>query len=40
VFVVRGPRGEVLIPGVEDVVLEVNIAGGRMVIEPIPGLLD
>ena len=40
VFVVRGARGEVLIPGVDDVVREVDIAGGRMVIEPIPGLLD
>lgn len=40
VFVVRGPRGEVLIPGIDDVVVEVDIPGGRMVIEPLPGLLD
>jgi 16S rRNA processing protein RimM len=40
VFVVRGPRGELLIPGIEDVVQEVDIAAGRMVIEPVPGLLD
>jgi 16S rRNA processing protein RimM len=40
VFVVRGKRGEVLIPSVEDVVPEVDIAGRRMVVEPVPGLLD
>jgi 16S rRNA processing protein RimM len=40
VFVVRGGPKEVLIPGVDDVVVEVDIAGGRMVIEPLPGLLD
>jgi 16S rRNA processing protein RimM len=40
VFVVRGPRGELLIPAIEDVVREVDVEGGRMVIEPIPGLLD
>jgi len=39
VFVVRGPRGELLIPGIEDVVREVDVEGCRMVIEPIPGLL-
>ena len=40
VFVVRNRKREVLIPGIEDVVQEVDIAGGRMVIEPLPGLLD
>jgi 16S rRNA processing protein RimM len=40
VFVVRGPRGELLIPAIEDVVREVDVEGGRMVIDPIPGLLD
>lgn len=39
VFVVRGPRGEVLVPGIEDVVQEVDVTAGRMVIEPVPGLL-
>ena len=40
VFVVRGPRRELLIPAIEDVVREVDVGGGRMVIEPIPGLLS
>ncbi len=39
VFVVRGPRGELLIPAIEDVVREVDLAAGQLVIEPIPGLL-
>jgi len=39
VFVVRGPRGELLIPAIEDVVQEVDVKGGRMLIEPILGLL-
>jgi 16S rRNA processing protein RimM len=38
VFVVRGPRGEILLPAVEDVVRQVDIANGRMVVELLPGL--
>ena len=40
VFVVRGPRGELLIPAIDDVVQKVDITTSRMLIEPIPGLLD
>lgn len=40
VYVVRGPRGEVLIPAVEDVVRELDLTARRMVIVPIPGLLE
>jgi len=40
VYVTRGPRGEVLIPALEDVVLEVDVEGGRMVVRLPPGLLD
>jgi len=39
VFVVRGPRGEILIPSVDEFVQEVDIEGGRMLVEVIPGLL-
>ena len=39
VFVVRGPRGELLIPAIDDVVQEIDIAAARMLIAPIPGLL-
>jgi 16S rRNA processing protein RimM len=40
VCVVRRERGEVLIPYVPDIVREVDLEAGRLVIEPIPGLLD
>ncbi len=39
VYVVRGPRGEVLLPGVDDVVLELDIESRRMVVRLLPGLL-
>ena len=39
VYVVQGPRGEVLIPAIEDVVKSVNIPGGRMVVEPMEGMV-
>jgi 16S rRNA processing protein RimM len=40
VFIIDGPGGELLVPDIPDVVLEVNVAGGRIVIRPLPGLLD
>ncbi|MCS7179492.1 MAG: ribosome maturation factor RimM [Anaerolineae bacterium] len=40
VYVVQGPRGEVLIPAVEDVVRELDLTARRMVIFPMPGLLE
>jgi 16S rRNA processing protein RimM len=40
VWVVRGERGELLIPIIADVVREIDRAGRRVVIEPMPGLLD
>jgi 16S rRNA processing protein RimM len=40
VYVVRGSRGEVLIPAIEDVVREVDVDAGRIVVELIPGLVD
>ncbi|WP_374687386.1 ribosome maturation factor RimM [Promineifilum sp.] len=39
VFIVQGPKGELLIPDIPDVVQDVDIAGGRLVIRPLPGLL-
>lgn len=38
VFVVRGERGELLLPAVEDVVRDVDIGGGRLVVRLLPGL--
>jgi 16S rRNA processing protein RimM len=34
VYVVRGGRRELLIPAIEDVVKEVDLKGGRVVVEP------
>lgn len=39
VYVVRGERGEVLIPAIEDVVRKIDLEGGRLIIRPIEGLL-
>lgn len=39
VFVVQGPRGEVLLPDIADVVKEIDFDNGRILIDPLPGLL-
>jgi 16S rRNA processing protein RimM len=39
VFVVRGPRGEILVPAIEDIVQSVDIEAGVVTIEVVPGLL-
>jgi 16S rRNA processing protein RimM len=39
VYVVRGERGEILVPAIKDVVKEIDPAAGRMLIEPLPGML-
>jgi len=40
IYVVNGNRGEILIPAIEDVVKSIDLERGRMVIEPIKGLLS
>jgi len=40
IYVVNGDRGEILIPAIEDVVKSIDLEQGRMVIEPIKGLLS
>ena len=40
VLVVRGPGGEQLIPVIADVVRTIDRPGRRIVIAPLPGLLD
>ncbi len=40
VFVVRGPRGEVLLPAIEDVILELDTEKGHMKIHLLPGMLE
>jgi 16S rRNA processing protein RimM len=39
VYIVTGKQQEFLIPAIDDVVKEVDLAQGRLVIEPIEGLL-
>lgn len=39
VFVVQGPRGEVLLPNIGEVVQEVDVDGGRMIVHLLEGLL-
>ena len=38
VFVVQGPRGEALVPAVDEIVRAVDIAGSVVTIEDVPGL--
>jgi len=39
-YVVHGTQGEILIPAIEDVVKSIDLNEGRIVIEPIEGLLS
>jgi 16S rRNA processing protein RimM len=39
VWVARCPAGEYLIPAVDAFVLDIDLAAGRVVIDPVPGLL-
>ncbi len=39
VYVVRGPQGEVLLPAIDDVILDLDLESKRMVVHLIPGLL-
>jgi 16S rRNA processing protein RimM len=39
VYVVTGPRGEVLVPAIASVVIKIDIKSGRIVIRPMPGML-
>ncbi len=39
-YIVRGTRGEILIPAIEDVVQSIDLNKGIITIEPIEGLLE
>jgi 16S rRNA processing protein RimM len=39
VYLVQGEKGEILVPAVEDVVLEIDLAGGRLTVELMEGLI-
>jgi 16S rRNA processing protein RimM len=40
VYVAQGPRGEVLIPAIADVVLKIDVKGGVITVRPLPGMLE
>jgi 16S rRNA processing protein RimM len=40
VFIVRGPLGEILLPATKEVVREVDVASGTMIVQPLPGMVD
>ncbi len=39
VYVIHGPRGEILLPAIKDVVLSMNISARRMTVHLLPGLV-
>lgn len=40
VYVVHGPRGEILLPDTEEVIQEVDFNNGRMIVHLLPGLIE
>jgi len=40
VFVVRGPRGEILLPVIDDVIRTVDPEAGRVTVHLLPGLVE
>jgi 16S rRNA processing protein RimM len=38
VYIVRGPRGEVLLPAVDELVLDLDVESRRMVVRLLPGM--
>ncbi|MGB5931603.1 MAG: ribosome maturation factor RimM [Anaerolineae bacterium] len=38
VYVVEGERGQILVPAIEDVIKEVDLEGGRLIVEPLEGI--
>jgi 16S rRNA processing protein RimM len=39
VYVVRGPRGEILVPDIDEVVLDIDVEAGQMTVQLIQGLV-
>jgi len=39
VYIVRGQRGEILVPAIKEVVKHIDPAAGHMLIQPLPGML-
>jgi 16S rRNA processing protein RimM len=39
VYIVRGAKGEILVPAIKEVVKHIDPESGRMLIQPLPGML-
>lgn len=39
VYEIHGPLGEVLLPAISEVIVEIDLSAGRMIVEPLEGLL-
>jgi len=39
VYIVRGQKGEILVPAIKDVIKRIDPESGRMLIQPLPGML-
>ncbi len=39
VYIVRGTQGEILVPAIKDVIKQIDPESGRMLIQPLPGML-
>jgi 16S rRNA processing protein RimM len=39
VYIVRGTQGEILVPAIKDVIKQIDPASGRVLIQPLPGML-
>jgi len=40
VYVVQSARKEILVPAIDSVVIAIDVPGGRLLIRPLPGMLD
>jgi 16S rRNA processing protein RimM len=38
-YIVKGQRGEILVPAIKDVIKEIDPVQGRMLVEPLPGMI-
>ncbi len=38
-YIVHGPRGEILIPAIDDIVKEIDLQNGAVTVEVVPGLI-
>lgn len=39
VFIVRGPKGEILLPAIEEVIQEIDLEAGRLTVMLMEGLM-